>query len=95
MITITVKNKSKIAVRKKSPKELYGLPYGEIYIMLGSAEPNPSYFVCTGMNSDPLLLWWDEEDEQYVISPAELDGYNAHIYVEKIDAEISIEMKIS
>ena len=95
MITINVKNKYKIAVKKKSPKELYGLPYGEIYIMLGRAEPNPSYFVCTGRNSNQLLLWWDEEYESYMISPAELDGYNPHIYVEKIDAEISIEMKIS
>ena len=95
MITINVKNKCKITVKKKSLKELYGLPYGDVYIMLGSAEPNPSYFVCTGMNSNPLLVWCDEEDEQYVISPAESDGYNPNIYVEKIDAEISIEMKIS
>ena len=54
MITINVKTKSKIAVKKKSPNKLYGLTHGEVYIMLGCCEEYPRSFIGAALAA-PML----------------------------------------
>jgi hypothetical protein len=94
MISIEVNKKSATSKSSMRPTDLKGLPYGDVYVMRGVCEPNPTYFLCTGHCSDPIMFWFDNEDGDYKIACSDLDGYAEHIYVEKVDAKITMKMKV-
>ena len=97
MIKIKIKHKKQKTKNRLRPEDLHGLPYGQFYIMLsdnGCLDKLPSYFMTTGYNDTPILFWWNSDEATYNVAPAELDGYAKHIYVERIEANLVMELKI-
>ena len=97
MIKIKIKHNKQKTKYLLRPVDLHGLPYGQFYIMLSDdgCSETPSYFMTTGYNYRPILFWWNSDEATYNVAPAELDGYAKHIYVERIEANLVMELKIS
>jgi hypothetical protein len=96
MIKIIVNEQEK-SYDRFNPPEIYGKPYGEIYVMKGVKikDDYPTYFLCTGHSSAPIMIWYDNDEDEYKLSIADLQGYAKHIYLEKINAIVTIELDIS
>lgn len=98
MITIKIKHKKQKEKNRLFPTDLHGLPYGQFYIMLsentGCQDKTPSYFMTTGYNDTPIIFWWNPDENTYEVAPAELSGYAPHIYVERIEANLVMELNI-
>jgi hypothetical protein len=96
MIKIKIKHNKQKTKNRLRPVDLHGLPYGQFYIMLSDdgCSETPSYFMTTGYNDGSILFWWDVDEETYSVAPADLDGYAKHVYVERIEANLVMELKI-
>jgi hypothetical protein len=82
--------------RKLKPRDLYGIPEGDIYIMLGGREVEyPHYFIGTGANDYPLYVYYI--DGEYCIAGTDkefLTGYKDSTYVEKRSGTFSVSLKV-
>jgi hypothetical protein len=84
----------KITINRKTdvnqitrPACLFGIKEKFLYVMCDSlgaiVDANPSYFMTTGINSPPILFWYNDRNE-YEIAPTckrDLDEYAKHVYV--------------
>ena len=43
----------------------------------------------------PIMIWHNDDEYEYQISISDLQGYAKHIYLQKIDAAIRIELDVS
>ena len=83
--------------RKLKPKDLYGIPEGDIYIMLSDREQEyPSYFIGTGSHDFPLYIF--HIDDEYAITGTDkefLSGYKDTVYVEQRYGALSVSLKVN
>ncbi len=78
------------------PESIFSKPHGEVYEIKSSntSKDKPSYLVACGINEGAMLIWWSDEDKTYQIAPADLNGYANHIYVERVECDISVTLTL-
>jgi len=97
MINIEIKHPTEAPVSFLPITECWGAEHGEVYQQYVGGRVSKVYFIGTGMHDNPVMLWWDEEDDKWCLSSQsyeELSQYNSHVKIRKIDAKVTIKLEV-
>lgn len=76
---------------KMIPPNLIGRPKGELWEQMPRHDSRTFYLTC-GPHEFPIYIF--ECDGAYEISPADVEGLMPHVYVERVEADIELIIKI-
>ena len=97
MITIEVNKKERNSGEFVKPKNVFGVPHGEVYQQYSSGLPQRCFLIGTGIYDRPVEIWWNTESRTYRLSSSskkELKELNSHIKYKKVECDITLTLDI-
>ncbi len=94
-VTVSPKKSQEISI----PKNLYGIPSGEIWEVRNRAradlEKYPSYFIGLGHHEWPILFFYS--DDEYCIGNTDkkmMSEYVSTVYAVKVNGKLTVSLEI-